>query len=321
MNFLITGGCGFIGANLTRRLLADGHSIRIADNLSVGRIEDLPETPVRPTALDGNWSKLEFVQADILDAEAMVEVAQGAQAVIHLAANTGVLPSIEAPRKDCETNVLGALNVLEACRAAKVGRFVLASSGAPIGNVEPPIHEEMAPHPMSPYGASKLAGEAYCSAYWHSFGLETVALRFGNVYGPGSSHKGSVVARFIRRAMAGEELEIFGDGSQTRDFIFVGDLLDAISAAATRPGVGGEVIQVAAGRERTVGELADVLVGQLESRLGRTVAVVSKDERAGEMRRNWSDISKARRLLDYEPKTPLEKGLRLTIDYFVALSH
>src|SRR5262249_16844775 len=154
-------------------------------------------------------------------------------------------------------NVVGTLNYLEACRRLGVRRFVFASSGAPIGDCEPPLHEEMPGHPVSPYGASKLAGEAYCSAYRHSFGIETVALRFGNCYGPLSSHKNSVVAKFIRQALAGQPWEIFGDGCQTRDFIYVQDVTDAIIRAATVEGIGGEVFQIATNSETTVLELAE----------------------------------------------------------------
>ena len=131
-------------------------------------------------------------------------------------------------------------------------RFVFASSGAPVGEVKLPIHEELAPHPVSPYGASKLAGEGYCSAYYRTYGLETVALRFGNVYGPGSTHKGSVVAKFIRQALAGETLEIYGDGTQTRDFIYVDDLIKAIWQASRVPNIGGEESQIATNRETTL---------------------------------------------------------------------
>ena len=132
--------------------------------------------------------------------------------------------------------------------------------GAPVGEANPPIHEELAPHPVSPYGASKLAGEGYCSAYYRTFGLETVVLRFGNVYGPGATHKDSVVAKFIRQALAGETLEIYGDGTQTRDFIYVEDLVKAIWQAATVSGVGGEIFQIATNRETTLHELTELLV-------------------------------------------------------------
>src|SRR5262249_36747261 len=203
----------------------------------------------------------------------------GMHAVVHLAANPGVGPSVADPRADCVTNVIGTLNYLEACRHAGVRRFVFASSGAPVGECEPPIHEELPAHPVSPYGASKLAGEAYCSAYRRTFGLETVVLRFGNCYGPLSSHKGSVVAKFIRAAIAGEPWEIYGDGRQTRDFIFVDDVADAIIRGATADGVGGEVFQIATSAETTVLELA----GQLGRVLARN-GIAAPELRHGEVR-------------------------------------
>jgi UDP-glucose 4-epimerase len=143
---------------------------------------------------------------------------------------------------DCMVNVLGTFNYLDACRKSNVKRFVFASSGAPLGEQEPPIHEEMVPRPISPYGASKLCGEAYCSAFHGSFGVETVCLRFGNVYGPYSTHKGSVVAKFIKQILERETLTIYGDGSQTRDFIYIDDLIRAVWAGVTVPGVGGHGI-------------------------------------------------------------------------------
>ena len=149
-----------------------------------------------------------------------MKVAKGIDTIIHLAANTGVGPSIEKPQVDMSVNIIGTFNYLEASRVNKISKFIFASSGAPIGEVEPPIHEEIPPHPLSPYGASKLAGEGYCSAYKNTFGIETVVLRFGNVYGPGSINKSSVVAKFIRKAINGDILEIYGDGMQTRDFIY-----------------------------------------------------------------------------------------------------
>jgi UDP-glucose 4-epimerase len=200
MKWLITGGCGFIGRNVIRYLLKDDeqYSIRVLDNLSVGTRSDLERVAPSYEELSLGGEEIEefprggavqLVEGDVLDAEGARKAATGADVIVHLAANTGVAPSVEDPRHDCETNVIGTLNMLEAARHQDVSRFVLASSGAPIGECDPPIHEEMAPHPKSPYGASKLAGEGYCSAYYGSFDVETVALRFGNVYGPLSSHK------------------------------------------------------------------------------------------------------------------------------------
>ena len=239
MKWLVTGGCGFIGRALISELLATGeHQVRVLDNLSVGTRADLARVAAfdEISAAGGGWSRdLALLEGDILDPDAVAIGLAGADVVVHLAANTGVAPSVADPMADCRTNVIGTLNLLEGCRAARVGRFVFASSGAPLGVQTPPLHEEMAPHPASPYGASKLSGEGYCSAYYHCFGVETVTLRFGNVYGEGSGHKQSVVAKFIKEALQGETLELYGDGTQTRDFIHISDLMPPSSARRLSP--------------------------------------------------------------------------------------
>jgi len=255
--WLITGGCGFLGTSLIKRLIQDGIShIRILDNLTVGTREDLSSvcdfTEVPSMSLHSHQSSpsvpnspvIELVVGDIRDPETCTQCCKNIDTIVHFAANTGVPVSVEHPRLDMECNVNGTFNMLEAARQNRVKRFVFASSGAPAGEVEPPIHEELPAHPVSPYGASKLAGEGYCSAYFRSFAIETVALRFGNVYGPASGHKTSVVAKFIRQALAEEPLEIYGDGSQTRDFIYVDDLIESVILAGTKSGIGGEVFQM-----------------------------------------------------------------------------
>ena len=326
MNWLITGGCGFIGTALIRSLKDEGgHGIRVVDNLTVGNREDLatasdfvekgPEDP-GPLTPDG---PVELVVGDILDEGLALRAAEGADAIVHLAANTGVLPSIEDPRGDCRRNVFGTLNYLEAARHNGVGRFVFASSGGTvIGEVEPPIHEEMAPHPAAPYGASKLAGEGYCSAYFQTFGVQSVALRFGNVYGPLSGHKNSVVARFIKRATDGEVLEIYGDGAQTRDYIFIGDLIRAVKLAATTDGVGGETFQIATNAETTVRELTDKLLPALSAAGVKDVEVRNAEDlgRRG-VSRNFADTSKARSLLGWQAEMDLDEGLRRTVEWFM----
>jgi UDP-glucose 4-epimerase len=215
-------------------------------------------------------------------------------------------------------NVIGTLNYLESARTNGVKRFVFASSGAPAGEVEPPIHEELPPHPASPYGASKLAGEGYCSAYKKSFDIDTVALRFGNVYGPGSMHKGSVVAKFIKSALEGSPMEIFGDGTQTRDFIFIDDLVLAIILASRVPGIGGEIFQIATNAETTVAELAQMLL-QVMARQGIENASIfyGRPRPPGDVKRNFSDTSKAGRLLGWQAKNDLRKGLEQTVAYFL----
>ncbi len=328
MRWLITGGCGFIGTSLVKYLLAEGgHTLRIVDSLAAGDgRENLRSVcsflEKSATELDsslpstGELSLVELIVGDILDEQLALSAARGMDVIVHLAANTGVGPSVENPRLDCVTNVIGTLNYLEAARHNRVRRFIFASSGAPIGECDPPIHEEKAPHPVSPYGASKLAGEGYCSAYFRTFGVETVTLRFGNVYGPGSGHKNSVIAKFIRQAIRGETLEIYGDGKQTRDFIYIDDLIRAIYLAATVEGIGGEIFQIATNAETTVSEVVDKLLPVLAEAGMKEIKVRHTSPRLGDVRRNFSDTSKAKRMLGWETKVTLMDGLRHTLKWF-----
>lgn len=323
-SYLITGGCGFIGTSLIAHLIKaiPDVKIRVLDNLSVGTRDDLAEvcdfTEIDitvPLALNARSSSVELVSGDIRDAETCFQCCKGIDIVVHLAANTGVAPSVENPRQDMEANTTGTFNMLEAARGNRVERFIFASSGAPVGEVEPPINEEKPPRPVSPYGASKLAGEGYCSAYYRTFGLKTVSLRFGNVYGPLSKHKSSVVAKFFKQALAGETLEIYGNGSQTRDFIYIDDLIQAI-LLSVKTDTGGEVFQIATYRETTVNEIAQKIEGIVEKNTGRKVTVRYGEKRVGDVQRNYSDISKAARILGYTPQFGLDEGLILTFEYF-----
>ncbi len=321
MRWLITGGCGFIGTSLVSHLLREdlAKDIRVLDNLEVGSREDLNEvslfTEVKHESIDAGPDGVELVVGDIKDMESCLAAAEGVDIIVHLAASTGVAPSVEDPRMDMEANVIGVFNMLEAARQRGSGRFIFASSGAPVGETEPPIHEEKAPRPVSPYGASKLAGEGYCSAYARTFGLKTVALRFGNVYGPRSKHKSSVVAKFIKLALAGEPLEIYGDGAQTRDFLYIGDLVKAIMCASEAD-VGGEVFQIATQRETTVNEITQLLKDIIVAKTGKQVEVKYGSWRQGDVMRNYSDISKANRVLGWEPGVDLVEGLERTFEYF-----
>jgi UDP-glucose 4-epimerase len=327
MRWLVTGGCGFIGRNFIRLLLTRSNdTIRVVDDLSVGTRANLerlnpvalldPDT-LRPAESGGPACRIEIVTGDVRDAALARRAVAGADAVIHLAANTGVGPSVADPMSDCTINVLGTVNYLEACRHGGVGRFVFASSGAPIGDCEPPIHEELPTHPVSPYGASKLAGEAYCSAYKRSFGVDSVALRFGNCYGPLSTHKGSIVAKFIREALAGQPWEIYGDGLQTRDFIYVEDIAEAIFRSATMADIGGEIFQVATNAETTVLELAEALRAVLERNGVRTHGIRHAAPRVGDVKRNYSDTSKAHRRLGWDARVSLQDGLDRTVKWFL----
>jgi UDP-glucose 4-epimerase len=297
---LVTGGAGFIGVNLVRTLSSCGYELTILDNFSVGRGEYLEGLPIR------------IIEDDILNFETTKAAVAGQDAVIHLAAKTGVPGSIAEPRRDCQVNVIGTLNLLEACRVnPQPPRFIFASSNAPLGRQTPPASEDKAPLPVSPYGASKLAGEAYCLAYYGSWRVPIIALRFGNVYGPFSAHKGSVVAKFMKEITAGHCLQIDGDGQQTRDFIYVADLCRAIRLALESR-VSGEIFQIATGVETSIKTLAELI----EQIAGKHVEVRHGLAREGDVRRNYSAISKARNLLHWEPGTNLMQGLIKTMSWF-----
>lgn len=298
----MTGGCGFIGVNLARNLRAAGYEPVAYDNLSTGLLGD------------GHAAGYaEVIEGDVLDDDALAAAARGAYGVVHLAARTGVVDSVIDPRGDIDTNVGGTLNALLAARDGGASAFVFASSGAPLGSVEPPGHERLAPRPLSPYGASKLAGEGLCSAFAGSYGLAATALRFTNVYGPFSYHKGSVVAAFMKRIMDGDPLVIYGDGSQTRDFLFVDDLCRAVIAVLDRRPA-GELYQLGTGTETSVIELVKLLVAIFPD---REIPIRYEPARAGEIARSYSDISHAREALGYNPSTGLEEGLSVTRDWFV----
>ena len=234
--------------------------------------------------------------------------------VVHLAAYGSVVESIADPERNFEVNVQGTLNVLRAAVGAGVRRFIFASTGgALIGDATPPVSEQSLPKPISPYGASKLCGEAYCHAFAKSYGLETVCLRFGNVYGPHSAHKKGAVTVFIKALMTGEPIVIYGDGSASRDYVHVEDLCSGIAAALDAPLAGGDVFHLASGRETSVLELARIL---------RDVAgkpdhpIEFRPARAGEVARNFANYDKARERLDFQPKWKLADGLAATWEWF-----
>lgn len=297
-SILITGGCGFIGTNLVKYLADRGYRIRILDNLSTGKKEyvvalNLPKVP-------------ELIIEDIRNKETVDKAVKGIYAVVHLAANSSVIDSVENPKDTWDTNVMGTLNLLEASRQNGVVKFILASSNAVLGEQSPPIDELKIPKPLSPYGASKLATEAFCSSYYHSFGLKTIPLRFSNCYGPYCGHKSSVIARFMRRVKEGKPLIIYGDGNQTRDFIHVDDVCQAIHLSLiAKDSAYGESFQIASGVETSINGLTKMIKQVTE----RSLQTSYEPERRGEIRRNYSDISKARAMLGFEPRTKFSEGL------------
>ncbi|KAA9005053.1 NAD-dependent epimerase/dehydratase family protein [Histidinibacterium aquaticum] len=327
MKWLVTGGAGFVGSNLIASILSERPDDRVVvlDNFSASAYDEFASAPplaqaerLAPDApvWDANRT-LGVIEGDIRDMETVERATAGADIVVHLAANTGVGPSVENPRLDSEMNIGGTLNMLEGARAAGVKRFVFASSGAPAGLTEPPITETIAPRPASPYGASKLAGEAYCCAYAVAFGVPTVALRFSNIYGPRSWRKGSVVATFIRQAMAGEPITVNGDGTQTRDFIHIDDLTRAIRLAATTSGLSGELYQVATGCETSVNQLLALLQEKFEAAGLPAIKRRQGERAAADVQRNFADASKAAQELGWRPQKDLSEGLAETLDWFL----
>jgi UDP-glucose 4-epimerase len=298
---LVTGGCGFIGANLVRRIRdGRGWQVRVVDDLRTGRESYVPADLAEVTI------------GDVADPDVLEPALEGVDAVVHLASQTGVLPSVEDPARDFEGSITTTFRVLNACRLRGIARVVFASSGASVGDVTPPIHENVVPRPVSPYGAGKLAGEAYVQGFAGSFGMQTAALRFSNVYGPYSLHKDNAIPNFIRRCLRGERLEVYGDGSQTRDFIHVQDLCDGIIGAVTADDIGGEVFQLGTSVETSVVELARLI----QEVTGAAVDIDYEERRAGEVYKSRVDISKAQRLLDFQPAIELREGLALTAEWY-----
>jgi len=299
---LVTGGAGFIGSALVRALEARGYGVRVYDDLSVGDPANLKGTDA------------ELVRGDVRDLDALVAAARGCDAAFHLAAGAGVIQSIEEPLVNFDQNARGTLVALEAARQADVGRFVFSSSNAPLGEGAYPAREDKPIAPLSPYGASKAVGEAYCSAFHGAYGMDAVAVRFSNAYGPRSARKTNVIPLFIRKAMAGEPLTIYGDGTQTRDFVFVTDLANGLIRAATTPGVGGEVFQLASGVETSLNDL----VGMIREVSGSDLEVKHEPPRAGEIQRNYSLIGKAEERLGYRPEVVLADGVHRTWQWFAS---
>lgn len=298
MNFLVTGGCGFIGTNLVKELLAQGHRVRVLD-------KDPRYGHVCGTAV-----------CDIRD-ELVGSICKGVDVIVHLAAETGVQPSVDNPKLDMDVNVGGTLNMLQEAYRHGVVRFIFASSGTVLGDNLPPFHEKMSTQPTSPYGASKLAGEAYCNAFFHSYGLPTVVLRFSNIYGPYAWHKSNLFVNYIKSAFTKEPLHIYGDGYQTRDFLYVKDLVSAIILASTIDNIAGQIFQIASGQETSIREFLAVMNTVSDSMGHHPFPYIHEDTRLGEVRRSYADISKARDILRWKPQYNLVEGMTETFKWYM----
>ncbi|RIK46763.1 MAG: LPS biosynthesis protein WbpP [Chloroflexi bacterium] len=306
-HYLVTGGAGFIGSNLVDALVADGHSVRVLDNLTTGRRANLAH-------LQG---RIDFVEGDIRAYDQVLAAMQGIDYVLHQAALPSVPRSVQDPITSNAVNVDGTLHVLAAAQTAGVRRVVMASSSSVYGsNPALPKQETMCPQPKSPYAVSKLAGEQYGQVFWQVYGLETVALRYFNIFGPRQDPRSAyaaVIPRFIRAMLAGEPVMIHGDGQQSRDFTYIDNAVQANLLACTAPEAAGSVLNIACGSRYTLLELVE----QLAAILGRSPQVVHTPSRAGDVPHSQADIERARTLLGYAPQVDFVEGLRRTAAWYL----
>ncbi|MGH7312842.1 MAG: SDR family oxidoreductase [Candidatus Rokuibacteriota bacterium] len=305
---LVTGGGGFIGSHLVERLLGGGYAVRVLDNFSTGSRANLPFAGRSSAAL-------EVIEGDIRDGATVAGALAGVSVVFHQAAMRSVPRSVEDPLGANEHNVTGTLNVLEAARRTGVRRVVYASSSSVYGDrPDLPKREEQPPAPISPYAVSKTAGEQYATVWHRLFGVETVGLRYFNVFGPRqdpASEYAAVIPRFILWGLRGEPLQVHGDGSQSRDFTYVDNVVEANLLAGQVDGVGGEVFNVGCGARIS---LLDI-IARLETLLGRRLERQHTPARPGDVRHTLADIDKAKRLLGYTPVVGFDEGFRRTVEY------
>jgi nucleoside-diphosphate-sugar epimerase len=303
MKLLVTGGAGFIGSHVAERLCAAGHEVRILDNFSTGRRANLSDL----------LEDVEAIEGDIQSYERVHNSVRGCEAVFHLAALPSVPRSVQDPLTSNATNVIGTLNVLLAARDSGVRRVVYASSSSVYGaNPALPKREDLVPAPLSPYAVAKLAGEGYCRSFSEVYGIETVGLRYFNVFGPRQdplSQYAAVIPRFITSFLAGRPPTIFGDGEQSRDFTYVDNVVNATVLAGQAEEVSGRLYNVASGERITV----NMLVDELRSLTGRDLAPRYEPARAGEVRDSVADLTRARSELGYEPSVSFPEGLTLAL--------
>jgi UDP-glucose 4-epimerase len=304
--FVVTGGAGFIGSHIVEGLLENDHEVVIIDDLSTGRQENVEIFK----------SRVDFQQIDLRNLEDVRKAVDGAEYIFHQAALPSVPRSIENPLESHHVNVTGTINLLIAAKDAGVKRLVYAASSSAYGDAEvDKKHEQLKPAPLSPYGAAKLSSEYYCQAFYHSYGLETVCLRYFNVFGPRqnpySAYTG-VLAIFIPLMLKGEQPTIFGDGLASRDFTFVKNNVDANLLALTAENAPGEVINIACGHQYTILDIVDAI----NEILGTDIKPKFADARAGDIKHSLAAIDKAKDILQYEPKISFKEGLKITIDWY-----
>lgn len=304
--YVVTGGAGFIGSNLVHRLAADGNEVVVIDNLSTGSLGNL-------VGLD---TRVKFVNGDIRDRDLLRSLFLDAVAVFHQAALVSVPQSVKDPLGANDVNVFGTLCVLSTAKEVGVKRVVLATSCAVYGDSPViPKEESMTPNPISPYASTKYMTEVYARMYSELYGLETVCLRYFNVYGPRqspTSEYAAVVPKFISRMLRGERPIIFGDGTQSRDFIYVDDVVEANLAAASLPGISGQTINVGSGREYSINELVHIL----NEILGTSLAPIYRPKREGDLMRSLAATEQARKVLRFVPKVSLREGLERTVGWY-----
>lgn len=307
MEYLVTGGAGFIGSNVVRALVDNGRSVRVLDDFSTGRMENIADLS----------DKIELIDGDIREPNTAEKAVTGCRYVLHLAALPSVSRSVEDPILSNEVNLSGTANMLVASRDAGVERFVFASSSSVYGDIPTlPKTEQMTPAPLSPYAVQKLAGEHYCSIFHSLYGLRTYALRYFNVFGPRQnpdSEYAAVIPIFIKRLQKGDGPIVYGDGEQTRDFTFVEDVVNAtLCCCDAREGAEGSVYNVACGKRTSVKELALKLAGMM----GSDAQPVHRPSREGDVRDSQADPTRAREALGWEAAVEFDEGLRRTVEWF-----
>ena len=309
-HYLVTGGAGFIGSHLVEELVRRGDRVRVADSLVTGKRTNLAHVP-----------DVEFLQGDLADLAFAQRATHGVDFVLHQAAIPSVPRSVTDPITSNKANVDATLNILVAARDAGVRRVVFAGSSSAYGNAPTlPKHEDMPPRPLSPYALQKLVGEQYLQMFTALYGLETVSIRYFNVFGPRqdpASPYSGVISVFATALLDGRPPTIYGDGEQTRDFTYVANVVDGVLRACEAPDANGEVINVATGGRISLNTLFETM----RRLIGVDVEPVYADERQGDVRDSQADISKAQRILGYNPTVPFEDGLRLTVEWYRTAAH